>query len=44
MIKCGVIGLGRFGRLHALNLMTLENVDLTAIVARRQDSVDKLLR
>ena len=43
MIKCGVIGLGRFGRLHALTLLTLENVHLTAVVARRQESVDKLL-
>jgi len=43
MIKCGVIGLGRFGRLHALTLLSLENVHLTAVVARRQDSVDKLL-
>ncbi|MEC9095709.1 MAG: Gfo/Idh/MocA family oxidoreductase [Planctomycetota bacterium] len=44
MIKCGVIGLGRFGRLHALTLLTLENVQLTAIVARRQESVDTLLK
>lgn len=44
MIKCGVIGLGRFGRLHSLTLRSLENVELTAIVARRQQSVDLLLK
>ncbi len=43
MIKCGVIGLGRFGRLHALTLLTLDNVQLAAVVARRQESVDALL-
>lgn len=43
MIKCGVIGLGRFGRLHALTLQSMENVDLAAVVARRQESVDALL-
>tara|TARA_B100000676_G_scaffold46769_3_gene45453 strand:+ start:25764 stop:26729 length:966 start_codon:yes stop_codon:yes gene_type:complete len=42
MIKCGVIGLGRFGRLHALTLRALENVELVALVARRQESVDAL--
>jgi len=44
MIRCGVIGLGRFGRLHALTLRSQENVELTAIVARRQQSVDSLLK
>ena len=43
MIQCGVIGLGRFGRLHSLTLQSLENVNLAAVVARRQESVDALL-
>ena len=43
MIQCGVIGLGRFGRLHSLTLQALENVNLAAVVARRQESVDALL-
>ncbi|MBT4694679.1 MAG: Gfo/Idh/MocA family oxidoreductase [Planctomycetaceae bacterium] len=40
MIKCGVIGMGRFGNLHARTLAALGEVELVAIVARRQDSLD----
>ena len=40
MIKCGVIGMGRFGNLHARTLAALDEVELVAIVARRQESLD----
>jgi predicted dehydrogenase len=40
MTKCGVIGMGRFGNLHARTLAALDEVDLVAIVARRQESLD----
>src|SRR5262245_9304191 len=40
--KVGVIGLGRFGRLHALTLARLAEADLVALVARRQASLDAL--
>ena len=39
MIKCGVIGMGRFGNLHAQTLAELDGVELVAIVARRQESL-----
>jgi predicted dehydrogenase len=39
-VKIGVVGLGRFGRLHALTLAGLAEARLTALVARRQESVD----
>ncbi|WP_202947331.1 Gfo/Idh/MocA family protein [Zavarzinella formosa] len=41
-VKVGVIGLGRFGRLHALTLARLAEADLVALVARRQASLDAL--
>ncbi len=41
-LRVGVIGLGRFGRLHALTLAGLAEADLVALVARRQESVDAL--
>jgi predicted dehydrogenase len=41
-VKIGVLGLGRFGRLHALTLARLAEADLVALVARRQASLDSL--
>ncbi len=41
-VKLGVIGLGRFGRLHALTLAGLVEAELVGVVARRQASLDKL--
>ena len=41
-VRIGVIGLGRFGRLHALTLAGLTEARLVAIVARRPGSVDAL--
>lgn len=41
-VKIGVVGLGRFGRLHALTLARLAEADLVALVARRQASLDAL--
>ena len=41
-VKIGVVGLGRFGRLHALTLARLAEADLVALVARRQASLDSL--
>lgn len=41
-VKVGVIGLGRFGRLHSLTLSGLAEAELVAIVGRRQTSVDAL--
>lgn len=41
-VKVGVLGLGRFGRLHALTLARLAEADLVALVARRQASLDAL--
>jgi predicted dehydrogenase len=38
----GVIGLGRFGRLHALTLAGLSEAELVGLVARRQASLDQL--
>ncbi|HVW03217.1 MAG TPA: Gfo/Idh/MocA family oxidoreductase [Planctomycetaceae bacterium] len=38
----GVIGLGRFGRLHALTLAGLAEAHLVGLVARRQGSLDAL--
>lgn len=43
-VKIGVIGLGRFGRLHALTLAGLTEANLVALVARRQASLDALSR
>jgi predicted dehydrogenase len=41
-LKVGVIGLGRFGRLHSLTLAGLAEADLVGLVARRQESLDAL--
>jgi predicted dehydrogenase len=41
-VKIGVIGLGRFGRLHSLTLAGLAEADLVGLVARRQASLDAL--
>ena len=38
-VKIGVIGLGRFGRLHALTLSRLAEAELVALVARRPESL-----
>ncbi len=43
-VKIGVIGLGRFGRLHSLTLNGLAEAELVGIVARRQASLDNLRR
>jgi predicted dehydrogenase len=39
-VKLGVIGLGRFGRLHALTASALAEAELVALVARRQENLD----
>lgn len=41
-VRIGVIGLGRFGRLHSLTLAGLAEAQLVALVARRQASLDAL--
>jgi predicted dehydrogenase len=41
-VKIGVIGLGRFGRLHAMTLSGLAEAELVGVVARRKESLDKL--
>src|SRR4051794_24862095 len=41
-VKVGVVGMGRFGRLHALTLARIAEADLVALVARRQASLDAL--
>jgi predicted dehydrogenase len=41
-VKVGVIGLGRFGRLHALTLKGLAEAELVGLVSRRQESLDRL--
>lgn len=43
-VKVGVIGLGRFGRLHALTLAGLNDAELVGLVARRRDSLEALQR
>lgn len=43
-VKVGVVGLGRFGRLHALTLAGLVEAKLVALVARRQASLDTLAK
>jgi predicted dehydrogenase len=39
-VRVGVVGLGRFGRLHALTAIRLAEAELVAVVARRQASLD----
>ena len=41
-VKIGVIGLGRFGRLHALTLSGLAEAELVGLVARRTESLTRL--
>ncbi|MGE0607403.1 MAG: Gfo/Idh/MocA family protein [Pirellulales bacterium] len=41
-VKLGVIGLGRFGRLHALTAASLAEAELVALVARRPESLAAL--
>jgi predicted dehydrogenase len=41
-VRVGVVGLGGFGRLHALTLSGLAEARLVAVVARRQASLDAL--
>lgn len=43
-VRIGVIGLGRFGRLHALTLARLAEAELVALVARRRESLDAMAR
>ena len=43
-VKVGVIGLGRFGRLHSLTLAGLAEAELVAVVARRQESLDAMFQ
>ena len=43
-VKVGVVGLGRFGCLHALTLAGLAEAELAGVVARRQVSLDNLQR
>ena len=43
-VKIGVIGLGRFGRLHALTLVGLVEAELVALVSRRQESIDAVAK
>lgn len=39
-VTIGVVGWGRFGRLHSLTLAALAEAELVAVVARRQESLD----
>jgi UDP-N-acetylglucosamine 3-dehydrogenase len=41
-VRVGVVGLGAFGRLHALTLAGLGEAELVALVARRQASLDSM--
>lgn len=41
-VKIGVVGLGRFGRLHALTAAGLIEAELVAIVARRQAAIEAI--
>ncbi|MBI3466452.1 MAG: Gfo/Idh/MocA family oxidoreductase [Planctomycetes bacterium] len=43
-VKIGVVGLGRFGRLHSLTVAGLSETELVGVVARRQTSLDALRR
>lgn len=43
-VKVGVVGLGRFGRLHSLTLAGLVEAELVAVVARRQESLEAIAR
>lgn len=41
-VRIGVVGLGRFGRLHALTLSGLSEAELVGLVARRPQSLDRV--
>lgn len=41
-VRIGVIGLGRFGRLHALTLAGLAEAELVGLVARRPESLQRM--
>jgi predicted dehydrogenase len=41
-VKIGVVGLGRFGRLHALTVAGIAEAELVGLVGRRQASLDRL--
>lgn len=43
-VKIGVVGLGRFGRLHALTAAKLVEAQLVGLVARRQASLDAIAK
>lgn len=43
-VKVGVVGLGNFGRLHALTLAGLAEVELVAVVDNRQAALDAIGR
>ncbi|MDB5386466.1 MAG: Oxidoreductase [Planctomycetaceae bacterium] len=43
-VKIGVIGMGRFGRLHSLTVAGLAEAELVGLVARRQESLDAISR
>ena len=42
-VNIGVVGLGRFGRLHSMTLAGLAEANLVALVARRQASIGNLI-
>ena len=41
-VRMGVVGLGRFGQLHAQTLAGLAEAELVGVVARRQESLDQM--
>src|SRR5262245_62128959 len=41
-IRIGVVGLGNFGKQHALTLAGIAEASLVALVARRQESLDAI--
>jgi predicted dehydrogenase len=41
-VRVGVVGFGRFGRLHALTLAGLAEAELVGVVARRSESLHQL--
>src|SRR5213078_3721840 len=41
-VRIGVVGLGRFGQLHAQTLAGLAEAELTGVVARRRPSLDQM--
>jgi predicted dehydrogenase len=41
-VRIGVVGLGRFGRLHSLTAMGLNEAELVGVVARREASLQKI--